>query len=85
MPLLHMPGVAITVFSAQSCNVAIEGCVPGRTLLRTGSLAISRTMGGESRGRPSSSRHMTDARSKRKPSTWYSSTHLHAHIKRRLI
>lgn len=48
------------------------------TLDRTGSFAISRTMGGASRGVPCPSRHRQEARSKRKPSTWYSSTHLHS-------
>ena len=47
------------------------------TLDSTGSLAMSLMMGGTSSGVPLLSRHRQLARSKRKPSTWYSSTHLY--------
>ena len=49
---------------------------PVLTLAIMGSLASSRISGGAARGRPWGSRHRHEARSKRKPSTWYSSTQL---------
>lgn len=48
---------------------------PRRTSLSTGSLAMASTMGGRCITLPRPSRHSADARSKRKPSTWYSVTH----------
>lgn len=61
--------------AAASCAQTQHRCCSS-TLLSTGSLAMARTMGGAANGWPLPSRHITDARSNRKPSTWYSSTHL---------
>jgi len=72
-----MSALASLASALASLASALASLREGRRALdRTGSLAIWRMSGGPGMGLPSGSRHSAEARSKRKPSTWYSSTHL---------